>query len=230
MEPGKPLFITATDTGVGKTMVSGLLLDFLIEKGVRAGYQKWAATGCEAREVPDLKDCLQIAGHTPDPDLLDLQVPYRLAFPASPHLAAEMDGVAIDPEKIIHSYRQMAARYEVLVVEGIGGLLVPLNRQLLLADLLCRLGLPTLIVARSGLGTINHTLLTIEALRSRRIPIVGVLFTDSENEEEIIARDNMRVISELGGVEVLGRLSFSSEIRKLIENFKPIGEKLFNLL
>ena len=225
----KTIFITATDTGVGKTMISGLLLRFLRQQTIKAGYQKWASTG-DAENPADLSACQELAGLEPDPALLDLQVPYRFAFPASPHLAGELEQKAIDPEKIVRAYQEMAERYEVLVVEGVGGLLVPLRRDLLLADLLGRLKLPAIIVARSGLGTINHTLLTIEAMRSRQIPVAGVIFTDTIEEAEVLVRDNMKTIAETGRVEVLGHLPHCRDQNELIGAFAPIGAKIVDLL
>ena len=222
MAENRSIFITATDTDVGKTMVSGLLLQFLTNRSINCGYQKWASSG-SAESPADLESCLQIAKISPDPELLDLQVPYRFDFPGSPHLAAELAGEEIDPERIIGAYRQMCDRYEFLIVEGVGGLLVPLRRDLLLADLLVRLQIPTLIVARSGLGTLNHTLLTIEALRSRQIAIAGVVFTDGKNDDEILVEDNIRTIAEIGQVKILGRLPFCRERQKLSESFTPIG-------
>ncbi len=229
MSKKRSVFITATDTGVGKTMISGLLVRFLRQQTIKAGYQKWASTG-DAENPADLSACQKMAGLEPDPTLLDLQVPYRFAFPASPHLAGELEQRAIDPERIISAYLEMAERNDVLVVEGVGGLLVPLRRDLLLADLLSRLKLPTIIVARSGLGTINHTLLTIEALRSRQIPVAGVIFTDAAEETEILVQDNMRTIAETGRIEVLGHLPHCQGEKELHEAFAPIGERIIALL
>jgi dethiobiotin synthetase len=225
MAENRSIFITATDTDVGKTLISGLLLQFLTNKSINCGYQKWASSG-NAEAPADLDSCLQTAGITPDPELLDLQVPYRFDFPGSPHLAAELAGKEIDPEKIIGAYREMYNRHEFLIVEGVGGLLVPLRRDLLLADLLARLEIPVLIVARSGLGTLNHTLLTIEALRTRQIAIAGVLFTDGENDNEILVKDNIKTIAETGKVEILGRLPFCRDLQGLSGSFTPIGEKI----
>jgi dethiobiotin synthetase len=225
MKNGRSVFITATDTGVGKTLVSGLLLQFLSDRSFNCGYQKWASSG-NAENPPDLELCLNTAGIVLDAELLDLQVPYRFDFPASPHLAAELEGKEVDPDRILEAYRQMADRYDFLIVEGIGGLLVPLRRDLLLADLLAHLQISTLIVARSGLGTLNHTLLTIEALHSRRIEISGVIFTDGENDDEILVRDNIRTIAEIGQVEILGRLPFCKDQKDLVRAFMPIGEKI----
>ncbi len=159
------LFVTGTDTSVGKTHFCALFLAFLKKRGIDAGYQKWVSAGGEP--PPDLTHVMQAAGMTPDPAELDLQVPFRFSFPASPHLAAEMEYREVDPDVIIERFREMSRKHEVLIIEGIGGLLVPLRRNLLLADLPAKLKLPTLIVARSGLGTLNHTLLTLEAMRNR---------------------------------------------------------------
>jgi dethiobiotin synthetase len=225
----KTIFITATNTGVGKTTISGLLLRFLNQQAIKTGYQKWASTG-DAENPADLAACLKMAGLEADPTLLDLQVPYRFTFPASPHLAAELEQKEIDPGIIISAYQEMVKRYEVLVVEGVGGLLVPLRRDLLLADLLGRLKLPTIIVAHTGLGTINHTLLTIEALRSRQIPVAGVIFTDSTGVEEVLVRDNMKTIAETGQIKILGRLPHCRDQNELIGAFAPIGRKIIDLL
>ncbi|MDF1578686.1 MAG: dethiobiotin synthase [Desulfobulbales bacterium] len=229
MGPNHTLFITATDTGVGKTLISGLLLGFLRGKGIEAGYQKWVGTGA-ADNSADLDTCLDISGVETSPDPLDQQAPYRFNFPASPHLAAELEGVTIDLEKIIGAYRRMADRHEVLVVEGAGGLLVPLSRELLLADLLAQLELPTIIVSRSGLGTINHTLLTIEAMRARRIPIAGVICTDSKDEDEVIAGDNMKILAGMGRIEVFGRLPYCQNEQELKDAFLPIGKRIMAAL
>ena len=223
------LFVTATDTGVGKTLVCGLLLRLLKEQGVVAGYQKWVSTG--GATSADMETVAGLAEMVFLPEELGWRVPYCFALPASPHLAAELAGRAVDPERIMAAMRIARAACEVLVVEGVGGALVPLNRELLLADLMARVGLPTLIVARSGLGTLNHTLLTIEALRARRIPILGVMLTDSgPQEEERIAADNLRTIAALGQVPGLGRLPWCEDAVELPRHFAPIGEKILSRL
>jgi dethiobiotin synthetase len=225
MSENRQLFITATDTGVGKTLVSGLLLGYLRAQGVKAGYQKWLATGC-AERVDDLERVTELAGEESDPPPLDLRVPYRFPFAASPHLAAERAGREIEPEVLIAAYENLRKRYEVLLVEGVGGILVPLRRDLLLANLVARLQIPTLLVARSGLGSLNHTLLTLDGLRSRAIPVLGVLFTDGPADDEAIAADNQRTIAELGGVEVFGRLPWRASDGELAAAFRPLGEEI----
>lgn len=220
------IFVAGTDTDVGKTHVCGLLLDFLLKKGVKAGYQKWAATGPESPPA-DLKACLTMAGIPLEPELVGSQVVYHFALPASPHLAAEQEGKSVDPELIRKKYQEMSARYELLVVEGVGGIMVPLNRELLLADLLQELKIATLVVAKSGLGTINHTLLTLEGLRHRGIPVLGVVFSDgASDEDDLLAEDNMRTIAEIGQVRVFGRLRRCRDSVQARAAFAPVGRAI----
>ncbi len=220
----RSIFITGTDTGVGKTFVSALLLNFLRQEGIAAGYQKWVSTGDEDQSA-DLQYCLRNAGIAMDSALVELQVPYRFRFPASPHLAASLEKREIDADSIVAKYKELGKYYDILVVEGVGGLLVPLRKDLLLADLLARLRLQTLVVSRSGLGTINHTLLTLEALRKRQIPVLGVVFSDaSPDEDELIVLDNMRTISKLGKVRVLGRLKWLDDPEEAKAAFATVGQ------
>ncbi len=225
------LFVTGTDTSVGKTYVCARLLEFLKTRGIQAGYQKWIATGVDAGLAEDLALCLGAASIAATPELVQLQTPYCFRFPASPHLAAEMEEKVVDPEVIIEKYSILAARYEWLIVEGVGGLMVPLRRDLLLADLLARLQPRTLIVARSGLGTLNHTLLTLEVLRHRHIQVLGVVFSDSvEQEDERLVLDNMQTIEEIGLVPVFGRLQRQQNTEKAKSAFMPVGQAILDQL
>ncbi|MBX3594410.1 dethiobiotin synthase [Sphingomonas sp.] len=174
------IVVTGTDTGVGKTVASAALAHAL-----NATYWKPVQAGLD--EETDRQVVARLAG------VATLAEAYRLTTPCSPHLAAEIDGVSIDPARLTPPPGRV-------VIEGAGGALVPLTRDLLYADLFARWGLPVVIVARTALGTINHSLLTIEALRSRSVPIAGVLFSGSE------VADSQATICAMGGVRSLGRL------------------------
>jgi len=226
----RAIFVAGTDTNVGKTHVCGLLLDFLRKNGSDAGYQKWAATGPEFPPA-DLETCLRMANLPLDPERFSSQVVYHFALPASPHLAAEQEGKVIDPALIRVRYQEMLACHDLLIVEGVGGLLVPLNRELLLVDLLGELRIPTLVVAKSGLGTINHTLLTLEALCHRDIPVLGVVFSDAVAEkDELLVADNMRTIAEMGRVRVFGRLRRCVDPAQARLDFVPVGKAIAEAL
>ena len=226
----KKLFVTGTDTNVGKTFICALLLGFLRDNGIDVGYQKWVSTGGE--EPEDLLFCLQKTGQEFDRQVLDKQVPYRFLLPASPHLSSEQEGKEIDPELIVQRFHEYSREKELLLVEGVGGLMVPLRRDLLLADFMVRFRMPTLIVARSGLGTLNHTFLTIEALRSRNIPILGVVFSDEESgmaPDDLLVADNMRTIAEMGKVPVFGRVLRCDLFEDARRAFDAIGTSILSV-
>ena len=229
--PGNILFVTGTDTEVGKTYVCGRLLEYARANNIKAGYQKWVCSGSDAAVPEDLSYCLQAAGLPLDPELVNLQVPYSFRFPASPHLAAAMENREVDPDLLIEKCKELAREYDWLIVEGVGGLLVPLRHELLLADLLGQLQPWTLLVARSGLGTINHTLLSIEAMHSRRIPVLGVVFSDAEQDEnKTIVVENQKIVQEIGKVKVFGRLPRESDPAIAREEFRPTGQAIFDQL
>lgn len=225
----KAIYVTGTDTNVGKTFICALLLNFLRDKGIDAGYQKWVSTGGE--EPEDLLFCMEKTGQSYTQQDLEKLVPYRFLLPASPHLAAEQEEKKIDPELLKKRFYDYTREKELLLVEGVGGLMVPLRRDLLLVDFLAGFKLPTLIVARSGLGTLNHTLLTIEALRNRQIPILGVVFSDEEcglAKDDLLVNDNMKTIGEIGKVAVFGRVPRYDEFDDARMAFQSIGTSILS--
>jgi dethiobiotin synthetase len=201
------VFVTGTDTGIGKTLACGVLLAGLRRLGYAAITQKWVQTGCT--EPEDVLAHLALAGinRAEVADLLPDLCPYCLPLPASPHLAAAAVGVELDPSVIIAAYARLNARCAPVLVEGAGGVLVPLAPERLIVDLAAMLRLPALVIAPNRLGTINHTLLTLEALRTRQIPVLGVVMNRlCPQEDPRILQDNPRTIARLGGVEILGEL------------------------
>ncbi len=208
------LFVTGTDTEVGKTVVTAALACGLRRLGIRVGVMKPVATGCARANgtltSADAEALLRASGSR---DPLDLVCPYRFEAPAAPSVAAEnrYDVPKAPPVRrtvllgrIERAFRELARRHDIVLVEGIGGLLVPLNSRESVADLARCLGLPVLVVARAGLGTINHTLLTIEAARSAGLDLAGVVLNGRNRRPSLAERTNPRVIRELGGVPVLG--------------------------
>lgn len=187
------LFVTGTDTGVGKTVVSAALLHRYGGRA-RLGYWKPVQTG--TRQDDDTREVRRLTAGVPV-EVLDAGV--RLPEPVSPHLAAELAGATIDPAAVAASGPRAggAGRW---IVEGAGGVLVPLNGADLMIDLLGRLGLPALVVSRSALGTINHTLLTLEALRARALTVAGVVMVGAAN------RPNRDAIERYGQVAVVGEM------------------------
>lgn len=223
MQSGKmnAIFVAATDTGAGKTLVTGLLAWYLIGEGRSVVTQKWVAAG----SAKDIKVHSRIMGSIPrEPD--DLMLPYSFKLAASPHLAARCERKAIDVKKIKKSFTALSSRYDFVIVEGAGGLLVPLSRKSLLIDIVKGLKIPALLVVHNKLGAINHTLLSIEALKARGIPIIGMIFNNLSKTKKAILDDNQRIVEEISGVSVLGELPRSDNIEVLKNRFKAIGDKI----
>jgi dethiobiotin synthetase len=223
------LFVTGTDTGIGKTFVCGLLVLTWSRQGHRVNAQKWVSTGDPSGSA-DMAVVYNMLGRTQAPVPGSDTCPYCFSLPASPHLAAQREGASISRGRLRDATRSLAGRSEILVIEGVGGVLVPLRRDLLLADMMAELALPALIVARSGLGTLNHTLLTIEALAGRGVPVLGVLLNSLGGEDPVIIEDNRRTLAELGGVEVFGPLPRVSGQEEALRFIGPVADRLRQLL
>ena len=209
-------FVTGTGTGVGKTVVAAALAICLRQRGLNVGVMKPVETGIGGRG-PTLSDTeyLRAAGGAVDP--VEAISPYRLTAPLAPLAAARQAGTVIEMDRILAAYERLAAGHTLMVVEGIGGVLVPIGHQFNVRDLIVRLGLPTVVVGRATLGGVNHALLTVEALRQRGIPILGIVLNhvaipsvpsgkwpdalDTRQEESTV-----ELVKELSGVLVLGPL------------------------
>jgi dethiobiotin synthetase len=217
----KAIFVAGTDTGVGKTLVAGLLAGYFIGKGKSVVTQKWVATG----KADDIKTHWKIMGFVPK-ESREVILPYTFKLAASPHLAAGYNRKHIDKEKIRKSFLILLQRHDVVVVEGTGGLLVPIDTKSLLIDIVKDLKLPVLLVSHNKIGAINHTLLSIEALKRRSIPVIGLVFNNLSKTKKIILEDNQRIIREISGIPVLGALPRSNNVNILRSRFKTIGDKI----
>ncbi|MGC1167201.1 MAG: dethiobiotin synthase [Solirubrobacterales bacterium] len=225
------VFVTGTGTEVGKTVVAATVAQTLAREGRRVAVFKPAVTGLDQPPKPPADGPISRAGddlsaHRPlaDHELLRFAAgsaqndgeiaPYRYGPPASPHLAASMAGEAIEPGRLLETARAAAAGADALVCEGVGGLLVPLTRGVgglhrgeverpyLVRDLAIELGYPLVVVASPGLGTINHTLLTLESARAAGLEVAMVVLTPWSDDPTAIALSNLEAIAGLGQVEV----------------------------
>jgi len=203
------LFVTATDTGVGKTEVACALLRGLRARGVDAAGMKPAQSGLSLGEPSDADRLRAAAGGGDPPELV---CPYSFAPPLAPGVAARLAGIEISLPRILEAARALAARHAFLVVEGAGGLLVPLGPRATYADLAVLLALPVLVVARAGLGTVNHTALTLEALRARGLAVAGVVLNRAGPGADPSEPHNAGEIERLGGARVLCSLPFVADI------------------
>ncbi|OQX15818.1 MAG: dethiobiotin synthase [Desulfobulbaceae bacterium A2] len=171
----KILAVCGIDTGVGKSVVTGLLARWLIDRGERVITMKLVQTGGSGRSEDILLHRRLMGVPWNHWDDSGLTCPYRFPLPASPHLAARLAGQRVQPERLDQSLAQLADAHDRVLIEGAGGLLVPLTEDLLLADFLAARALPILLVTSSRLGSINHTLLSLEAIRARGLVLAGLL-------------------------------------------------------
>ncbi len=203
------LFVTGTGTGVGKTVLSAALLAAMSAAGVRVRAHKPVVTGLDERSEtgwpPDHELLAGVAGMTPEE-----VAPLRYEPAVSPHLAAVLAGETIDPADLIARARDAATGEGTLIVEGVGGLLVPLTDEFTVRDLATALGLPVVIAASPGLGTINHTLLSVESARSAGLDVRVVVLTPWPEAPGELERSNRDTISRLGQIEVVSLSHVSS--------------------
>lgn len=194
-------FVTATDTGVGKTVVAGAIAAALRSRGAVVAAFKPALTGTDepvdADWPPD--DAILAAAAGIERDAI---TPFRFGPPVSPHLAAELAGRPLDPARLRAAFAAAATTCEVIVAEGVGGLLVPLAPDYLVRDFARDVRLPLIVAARPGLGTINHTLLTLAAARAAGLMVAGVVLTPWPEQPSPMEADNRATIARLGEVEL----------------------------
>jgi dethiobiotin synthetase len=197
-------FVTATDTGVGKTQVATALLSLMADAGLTPAPFKPYESGCRSLAQPD--DALSLRDAARSDDALDSICPHRFRAPLAPGIAAHRLGKKPSFAKTLAAYRSFAGR--ALVAEGAGGLRVPLDPERDVVDLIAELGLPVVLVARAGLGTLNHVALSLELLQARGLPVRAVVLSRSRPERDLSERDNAAWIARRHRVEVLGPVPY----------------------
>jgi dethiobiotin synthetase len=200
------LFVTGTDTGVGKTFVSASLAAYLsVRKKMNVGVMKPFESGLSKRGkdlLPWDAICLREASGSTDD--LDLISPYTFEAPLAPEVASSLEHVKIDIGVLDRIYKKLLEAHDLLVIEGAGGVLVPITKGFFYADLIERWKVPTLVVSRLGLGTINHTLLTCNYLQSRGVTVAGVILNNSLGMNDLAAETNPEILRRYLNVPVLG--------------------------
>jgi dethiobiotin synthetase len=193
------VFVTGTGTEVGKTIVAAAIARAAVNRGQRVAVFKPAVSGLDEAGEPDHALLRRAAGSEQSDDEV---APYRYGPPVSPHLGADLAGEVIDPARLREEARAAARGADLLVVEGVGGFLVPLTLGYLVRDLARDLGLPVVIASPPGLGTINHTLLTVEAVRAVGLDVLAVVLTPWPAAPGEVERSNREAIERLGAVRV----------------------------
>lgn len=205
------IFITGTDTNVGKTVIAAGLAGALKNKGCKTGVMKAIQSGAGVRNgllySPDAEFMLKLTGNI---DEIGLVCPYILKEAMAPGIAAEIEGIDVDLDIIKKAYHELEKRHDIVIIEGAGGIAVPVTKKLLISDLIRFLDIPIIIVARAGLGTINHTFLTIEYAKSLGIKIIGVIINDYRGG--IVEERNPGIIADMTGIPILGIIPHDPEI------------------
>lgn len=207
----KGIFIAGTDTGVGKTLVAAGIARMFVNRGINVGVFKPIASGGLISEDGKM---LQKAARLPDSTYPEI-VPLHYKQPLAPWVAGWKEG-SVDLAKVEKAYWEAKKKYDCLIVEGIGGVLVPITKNFLAVDWAVKWKLPTLAVARAGLGTINHTLLTVEALQKRKVEVLGVVMNGYRGKS-IAEKTNVQALRKLLKVPVYGPLKYCSKYRKNLD-------------
>jgi dethiobiotin synthetase len=219
--PAQGLFITGTDTGVGKTVVTAAILAYFQHQGKKAGVMKPIETGVDNEcSSPANSDALFLMETGGIEDPLAEVCPIRLKPAASPFQAAMIENRSIQPETILSAYEKLSGQYDWMLVEGIGGVQVPITRDYGMVELMRDLGLPAVVVVRYQLGTLNHTLLTLDTLKQNGIPVKGIIFNRTGPQApDAIEQDQPRLIEELSGAKVLGEFPYIDNLNT--QSFSP---------
>ncbi|NOZ69639.1 MAG: dethiobiotin synthase [Deferribacteres bacterium] len=230
----KGIFMTGTGTGVGKTFVSTGLIMAMKERGLDVCPVKPVESGCrisKGEAVP--ADALGLLRASGVKETLNTINPYRLRHPLAPSVAAEMEGVVISRKKILSACCRLLNSYDVVIIEGAGGIMTPVYKRYLFLDLAADLGLPVVVVSAAGLGTINHTLLTIEAARGRGLEVAAVVINHAVKSRKGPAeRTNPGVIARLARVDVAGIVPHSANpgTPRMMKIFGGIADRILSRL
>jgi dethiobiotin synthetase len=205
----KGIFVTGTDTGVGKTVVSAALAWTLKVSGKRVAVIKPVQTGTNSGELMDIEFTQRVIGANYP---LDEVCPYRFSLSLAPSVASRLAGEKIDFKKINSAFHNLSSNHDVVIVEGAGGVLVPITDNYLMSDLAHDLGLHLIIVTRPNLGTLNHTLLTIESAKHRGLKILGIVINKFPLNPCIAERTNPELILKMTGEPIVGVFPFDPEV------------------
>ncbi len=209
------VFITGTDTGVGKTLIAGALARLLRSMGLNVGVMKPIETGCLMRQgklIPQDASYLKRAARAIDP--IEAIVPYRFWEPIAPWPASIREKQKIEIKKIVAAYKRLEKEHAFMIVEGVGGLRVPITEKTEVIHLIQRLDLPVLLVARSGLGTLNHTLLTIQYGQERGLQFLGVILNATQSAKTLADKTNRSVLSKKIDVPFIESFPYIKNIKK----------------
>ncbi|MCX5633757.1 MAG: dethiobiotin synthase [Phycisphaerae bacterium] len=225
----KGVFITGTDTGVGKTLIAGAIAKILRQSGKNTGVFKPIATGCKKTKNGLVSEDAEFLAHCIDNKLgLDVINPVKFKIPAAPFACEKAKNRKVDLGKIAAAYKQICRKSDFVIVEGIGGIKVPITKNIDVLALAKAFKLPVIVAAKSKLGTINHTLLTIDAIRCAGLSLAGIIINGyDEKTKDVAEKTNAEIIKKLGTVKIIAIVPFDDKtnMKKFI-----IGKKVLKAL
>ncbi len=228
----KGVFITGTDTEVGKTLIAGGLARLFSNMGINVGVMKPVETGGEYKKGKLVgKDTEYLIRMSKIQDTYSHINPYILQHPLAPYVAAKLEGKKIYKKKILASFRNLTNKYDFLIVEGCGGFLVPITSNYMISDLAGDMKLPVIVVARAELGSINHTLLTLDYARRSGLKVIGIIINRTSRNIQISEKTNPQTIKTFGKVPILGVVPYTSGRKNMddvVNKYVDIKKILYN--
>ena len=227
------LFVTATDTDIGKTIISGAILAAIKNRGINIGALKPLASGCISNNdgVLEAEDATFLMRALDFPESKRIEVNMLALEPAlTPAVAAKVSGITINMATVMEHCYKVADSYEAVVVEGVGGITAPLVEDYLLADMIVAMNLPTILVATAGLGSINQVVLTAEYAKQRKINLVGIIINKyDENKAGILEESNLEYMTRLTGLPILGKFPMLKNLEITSPQLGKIAEEYINI-
>jgi len=228
----KGVFITGTDTEVGKTIIAGGLARLLRNMRINVGVMKPVETGGKYKKGKLVgKDTEYLIRMSKIQDTYRHINPYILQYPLAPYVAAKLEGKKIYKKKILTSFRNLTDKYDFLIVEGCGGFLVPITSNYMISDLARDMKLPIIVVARAGLGSINHTLLSLYHARRSGLKVIGIIINKTSRNIQMSEKTNPQIIRAFGRVPILGIIPYTSGRKSMdvvVNKYVDIEKVLYN--
>ncbi|HSB57877.1 MAG TPA: dethiobiotin synthase [Nitrosopumilaceae archaeon] len=222
----KAFFITGTDTGVGKTAITAGLAGSMKKLGVNVGVMKPIATGIPQKIGFKSADVSIITGASSVKDSEDLINPVFLPIPTSPYDASKLLSVPIDMPLILERYTKLLSIHDVLLVEGIGGIMTPITKNLFVADMIKTMNIEAIIVTRSTLGTLNHTMLTCQICKDYGIKVKGIIINNFDEKGSIAEKNSPVTLHEICGLCILGVVPFIRDFSEIETMIEMVGKKI----
>ena len=224
----KSYFVTGTDTGVGKTAITAALVASLRKRGIDVGVMKPIASGTPQKTGFKSSDVTLLHEAAKVNDVEEMMNPVFLQVPTSPYDAAKILNLKIDMKTISERFQHLLKAHQMLLVEGIGGIMTPITRSFFVVDMIKEMGLETIIVTRSTLGTLNHTVMTFRMCKEYHIPIKGMIINYFDEKGNLAERNAPSTLHEITGVPILGIIPFVKDYQKL-DTMASIVEKNIDL-